>query len=574
MGRKLYVGNLPYETGETELQDLFAQYGSVESVRVMRDMATGRARGFAFVEMSTDEEAQAAASNLNEHQIGGRSLAVNEARPKPEYGGGGGGYGGGRNKAVAATAVVGPNRAGRTPSVTFYVLVERRAAATVARRSSNAEPERRTFSSVAVIVAFRPRMQMPPRYQAPPTFAALGLQRDSPTPSPRSATKSRHRCSARSIPLLLEGRDLLGQAATGTGKTAAFALPMLQRIASLVTAAGSPDRRPRARADARAGDAGRRGGAQVRERRRSVGRAALRRRADASADSRARARRSHRRRDAGTRARPHAARDAQLDALAVVVLDEADEMLDMGFADDLDAILKATPDTRQTALFSATMPSRILAIADRHLRNPARITHRAREAGGRQDAARPSGRLHRQPCVQAGRTRAPARHGRSGGDARVLPDAARGRVAGRDAERARTSGRGAARRHDAAAARPRHGTVPGEEGRPAGGDRRRRARARHRTPVTRRELRRPVVAGSLPAPHRPHRSRGTRGHGDHAGRGARAPASARDRAVHEVEDRDGRRCRPWPTFAHASSISRAPRCANNSWPATPITSGS
>jgi cold-inducible RNA-binding protein len=97
MGRKLYVGNLPYETGETELQDLFAQYGSVESVRVMRDMATGRARGFAFVEMSTDEEAQSAASNLNEHQIGGRALAVNEARPKPEYGGGGGGYGGGRN---------------------------------------------------------------------------------------------------------------------------------------------------------------------------------------------------------------------------------------------------------------------------------------------------------------------------------------------------------------------------------------------------------------------------------------------------------------------------------------------
>jgi RNA recognition motif-containing protein len=97
MGRKLYVGNLPYETGETELQDLFSQYGSVESVRVMRDMATGRARGFAFVEMGTDEEAQAAASNLNEHQIGGRALAVNEARPKPEYGGGGGGYGGGRN---------------------------------------------------------------------------------------------------------------------------------------------------------------------------------------------------------------------------------------------------------------------------------------------------------------------------------------------------------------------------------------------------------------------------------------------------------------------------------------------
>lgn len=98
MGRKLYVGNLPYESGETELQELFTQFGSVDSVRVMRDMATGRARGFAFVEMTTDEEAQAAASQLNGHQMGGRALTVNEARPKPEYsGGGGGGFGGGND---------------------------------------------------------------------------------------------------------------------------------------------------------------------------------------------------------------------------------------------------------------------------------------------------------------------------------------------------------------------------------------------------------------------------------------------------------------------------------------------
>ena len=97
MGRKLYVGNLPYQTGETELTELFSRAGTVESARIMRDMATGRARGFAFVEMSTDEEAQAAASNLNEHQIGGRSLAVNEARPKEDRGFGGGG-GGGRGK--------------------------------------------------------------------------------------------------------------------------------------------------------------------------------------------------------------------------------------------------------------------------------------------------------------------------------------------------------------------------------------------------------------------------------------------------------------------------------------------
>jgi cold-inducible RNA-binding protein len=101
MSRKLYVGNLPYDTAETDLQDLFAKSGNVESVKVMRDMATGRARGFAFVEMSTDAEAQKAIAEFNEYQLGGRSLTVNEARPKPEYsrgGGGGGGFGGGDSR--------------------------------------------------------------------------------------------------------------------------------------------------------------------------------------------------------------------------------------------------------------------------------------------------------------------------------------------------------------------------------------------------------------------------------------------------------------------------------------------
>ncbi len=100
MGRKLYVGNLPYEVGEAELQELFGQVGAVESVRVMRDVATGRARGFAFVEMASDEDAQKAAAKLNEFQLGGRSLTVNEARPKPPRTGGfgSGGPGGGSGK--------------------------------------------------------------------------------------------------------------------------------------------------------------------------------------------------------------------------------------------------------------------------------------------------------------------------------------------------------------------------------------------------------------------------------------------------------------------------------------------
>jgi RNA recognition motif-containing protein len=100
MGRKLYVGNIPYEIGEAELEELFGRAGAVESVRVMRDMATGRARGFAFVEMSTDDEAQKAITELDKYQLGGRTLTVNEARPKPPraggFGDGGGGYGGGR----------------------------------------------------------------------------------------------------------------------------------------------------------------------------------------------------------------------------------------------------------------------------------------------------------------------------------------------------------------------------------------------------------------------------------------------------------------------------------------------
>lgn len=94
MGRKLYVGNLPYTASEQDLQDLFSQAGAVDSVNVMRDMATGRARGFAFVEMGSDADAQKAIDQFNNTDFGGRNLTVNEARPKTSSGGGGG-YGGG-----------------------------------------------------------------------------------------------------------------------------------------------------------------------------------------------------------------------------------------------------------------------------------------------------------------------------------------------------------------------------------------------------------------------------------------------------------------------------------------------
>ena len=98
MARKLYVGNLPYDTSDQDLHALFAGAGTVESVNLMRDMATGRARGFAFVEMATDEEAQKAIDTLNNHDLGGRNLTVNEARPKTAGGGFGGGGGDSRRR--------------------------------------------------------------------------------------------------------------------------------------------------------------------------------------------------------------------------------------------------------------------------------------------------------------------------------------------------------------------------------------------------------------------------------------------------------------------------------------------
>ena len=98
MGRKLFVGNLSFALGEAELKQLFEQKGGVDSVTVMRDLDSGRSRGFAFVEMSTDEAAQKAITELNGYAVEGRNLTVNEARPKQERrgGGGGGGRGGSR----------------------------------------------------------------------------------------------------------------------------------------------------------------------------------------------------------------------------------------------------------------------------------------------------------------------------------------------------------------------------------------------------------------------------------------------------------------------------------------------
>ena len=91
MGKKLYVGNLSYGVGSADLQKLFAAYGTVQSADVITDKMTGKSKGFGFVEMSTEAEAQAAIAALNGKEYDGRALTVNEARPRPEGGGGGGG---------------------------------------------------------------------------------------------------------------------------------------------------------------------------------------------------------------------------------------------------------------------------------------------------------------------------------------------------------------------------------------------------------------------------------------------------------------------------------------------------
>ncbi len=216
-----------------------------------------------------------------------------------------------------------------------------------------------------------PTPTAPTSADEPANFADLGLRPElldvlaglgyeEPTPIQREA-----------IPPLIEGRDLLGQAATGTGKTAAFALPLLQRLAT-----GTRSKRPTAlvlvptrELAIQVSEAVHRYGRDLGARvlpiygGQPIGRqlSALDRGVDVVVAT-------------PGRALDHIGRGTlPLDELAVVVLDEADEMLDMGFAEDIEAILQSTPPGRQTVLFSATMPARIDGIARRHLRNPVRI---------------------------------------------------------------------------------------------------------------------------------------------------------------------------------------------------------
>ena len=112
MAKKLYVGNLAFQTTSQDLQQLFAQAGTVESASVIEDRDTGQSKGFAFVEMSTDEEAASAIDQFNGKEVGGRMLKVNEARPRENRGGGGGRNFGGNRGGYGGNRGGGGNRSG------------------------------------------------------------------------------------------------------------------------------------------------------------------------------------------------------------------------------------------------------------------------------------------------------------------------------------------------------------------------------------------------------------------------------------------------------------------------------
>jgi len=215
------------------------------------------------------------------------------------------------------------------------------------------------------------------------TFASLGLHESLVTAVTALGYEEATPIQAEAIPLLLTGKDLIGQAGTGTGKTAAFALPLLHRLLTEPTPKRGPARAlilvPTRELAMQVAEAIHQyskqtsltvvpvyGGAPMGQQIRSLGRGA-----DVVVAT-------------PGRALDHLKRQTLvLDALEVLVLDEADEMLDMGFAEDLDLLLSATPKTRQTALFAATMAARIGAIAEKHLKSPKRVNIKAakREPG-------------------------------------------------------------------------------------------------------------------------------------------------------------------------------------------------
>lgn len=216
--------------------------------------------------------------------------------------------------------------------------------------------------------------QNPTPPSAPPGFSDLGLDPRLLDALSNLGYEEPTDVQARAIPPLMEGRDLLGQAATGTGKTAAFALPLLHRLAG---SGGRPTPAPSVLVLVPTRELAMQVAEAVSRYGKALGVSALPIYGGAPFDGQLRALRRGVDVVVATpgRALDHIRRGSlDLAALAAVVLDEADEMMDMGFAEDLEAILEATPAQRQTALFSATMPPRVASLTSRYLQDPVQVT--------------------------------------------------------------------------------------------------------------------------------------------------------------------------------------------------------
>ena len=371
------------------------------------------------------------------------------------------------------------------------------------------------------------------------------------------------------IPPLLAGRDLLAEAPTGTGKTAAFALPILQRLAvdglgraeagtalALVLVPTRELAMQVAEAVHRYGRVlGARvlpvyGGQPIGQQLRGPPAWARRRRRDARPSSRSPDPREPppRRRGGGDPRRGR--RDAR-------------HGLRRGARHDPLGHPGRPPDR-------ALLGHDLAHDRPRGVAPPARARPRLR-------ASRPTVRGDPGQGPPAGLRRAPHRQARGTGKdprrrgpcrrARVRPDARRGRRPGRGAQRARARCRRPPRRPVAGAARPRDGPIPRRRPRRVSGDRRSSPGAGHRARLARRQLRRPLVAGRLRAPDRADRARRPRGHGDHPGGATRAPAPPEHRVVDAGRGSSGRRCPRSPTCANVDSSCCGRACAN-AWPAT------
>ncbi len=348
------------------------------------------------------------------------------------------------------------------------------------------------------------------------TFADLGLRPEILSVLSELGYEEPTPIQAEAIPPLIEGRDLLGNAATGTGKTAAFALPILERLGT--DASGGAPRAlvlvPTRELAMQVSEAIHRYGRGLGTRVLPIygGQPiirqlkALERGVDVVVAT-------------PGRARDHVGRGTLvLDCVRVVVLDEADEMLDMGFAEDIGTILGETPDGRQTVLFSATMPPRIAAIARTHLTDPVRV-----QIPGERAPAGEAPRVRRSAHVVQ-RTHRPAALGRvldaesptaaivfcrTRIEVESLVDVLNGRG---------YRAKGPARRHGPGAARSGDGPPSQWLRRAPRGHRRRGARPRRGAAHPRHQLRRPIGPRCICPSHRGRRACRARGRGDHAGR--------------------------------------------------------